>query len=105
MFHFFKKINLLKKFAKLASNLPLEPWLQDYLQNLTNSNQLILNLKYGNVENAKLISGLCFILFCNLIEFREFFFKLGALLYDAIVNIRKKVAGSKNEIYLYSVVS
>ena len=70
---------------KLASNLPLEQWLQDSLQNLTNANQLILNLKYGNVENAKLISG--------------------SLMYDAIVNIRKKVAGSKNEIYIYSVVS
>ena len=26
-------------------------------------------------------------------------------MYDAVSNIRKKVAGSKNEIYLYSVVS
>ena len=59
-FIYLKQIYLFKKYVKLASNLPLEPWLQDSLQNLSNANQLILNLKYGNVENAKLISGLCF---------------------------------------------
>jgi len=59
-FHFYLSLTaiLTSKHFKLASNLPLEQWLQDSLQNITNANQLILNLKYGNVENAKLISGL-----------------------------------------------
>ena len=51
----FKKIN---KKKQIANGLPLESWLQNFLPNLTDANQIILNLKYGNVENAKLVSGL-----------------------------------------------
>ena len=47
----------LKLLKKLANGLPLEPWLQNNLPNITKANQLILNLQYGSTESAKLVSG------------------------------------------------
>ncbi|CAF0784398.1 unnamed protein product [Brachionus calyciflorus] len=70
--------------SKLASNLPLELWLSDNLQNMTFINDYLLNLKYGTFEKARLVSG-------------------GVLL-DIIKNIRNKMNGSRNEIHMYTLL-
>lgn len=63
----------------------MEQWLSDNLENLKEANNFLLGLKYGKIENAKLISG--------------------GLLNDIIQTMKEKMSGSSNEIFIYSCVS
>lgn len=70
--------------AKLANKLSLEPWVANNLSNLTLAYNNRLKIQYGTIEKAK--------------------YKSGSLLYDVISNIRDKMLGSINEIFVYSTV-
>ena len=41
----------------MYNNLPLEQWVADSFQNLTNAYNYAINFKYGSTEKAKLVAG------------------------------------------------
>jgi hypothetical protein len=71
--------------SKLASNLPLQQWVIDSYKNLTDLNDYVIDLNYGSVEKARLVSG--------------------GLLLDIFENMRARLNGRSNkETFIYSCV-
>ena len=71
--------------AKQANKLPVKPWVSENLANLTRAYNNRLQIKYGTIEKAM--------------------YKSGSLLYNIISNIRDKMLGSTNEIFVYSTTN
>ena len=74
-----------KAMVEEAHNLTLDEYIKDNYDKIMEMNDYTFYIDFVTTEMGRLISG--------------------GLLNDMVKNIKKKVAGSKNELYVYAVVS